>query len=202
MYYYVWECLLFLLNQKCKALLPHFRVEILRRVYATIKHTHSSCLLMSKLNDVLQNRLCTQVHTGRKLGGGCTGGWIRVVKTGLIFPRGRVNHQGWFRLVLAGLGWFSPFPSFCMCSRCIWSAKIAKNLTIKARKHFQCNATVSQSRVQTREVSLITVTGYLYLPDRCMLLLQSSAAQSGRVTQYLKEIDGNKQKSTFLLQYF
>ena len=26
--------------------------------------------------------------TGRKLGGGCTGGWIRVVVTGLIFPRG------------------------------------------------------------------------------------------------------------------
>ena len=40
---------------------------------------------------------------------------------------------------------------------------------------------------ETREVLLTTGTGYLYLPEWCMLLLQSSAAQSGRVTQDLSQ---------------
>ena len=90
-----------------------------------------------------------------------------MVETSLIFPRRGVNHLGWFRLVLPGLGWFSLFSSFCMYSRCIWSAKVTKNLTIKVRKHFQCNATVLVFACETREVSLTTGTGYLYLSDVC-----------------------------------
>ena len=78
-----------------------------------------------------------------------------MVETSLIFPRRGVNHLGRFRLVLAGLGWFSLFPSFCVYSRSIWIAKVAKNLTIKARKHFQCNVTVRVA-CETKNVHITT----------------------------------------------
>ena len=36
---------------------------------------------------------------GSEIRGGLTVGWFRLVKIGLIFPRGGVNRLGWFRLV-------------------------------------------------------------------------------------------------------
>ena len=77
-----------------------------------------------------------------------------------------------FVLGFGGLIWPIKWYSWC-----IWTAKIAKIVTIEARKHFQCTQQSVPVTCETREVSHITATGYSYLPEWCMLLLHSSAAQ-------------------------
>ena len=58
-------------------------------------------------------------------------------------------------------------------------------MIITARKHFQCTWQSVPVTCETREVSHITATGHLYLPDWCLLLIHPSAAQSNKISQYL-----------------